>query len=364
MGKNSGIAWCDPLYGCTPASPGCAHCYAARQAARLGKLTEGTHQGGKWTGKLNLFAERMEQALRWKQPSRIFVASMSDLFHEAVPAEFLDEVFSVMALAGWHTFILLTKRPYRMLEYIGGVSSEPIDSPRDRTVFDPWRAVHGGEYGQRIWPLPNVVLMTTIEDQSRADERMPAMATLDHLGWRTGVSIEPMLGPVDLGKWIGKNDGMGRCDVCGQPYAEAHPNGCHARCANLACPRGNDGEWYASASFRPALSWVICGGESGPNARPMHPAWAISLRDQCAAAGVPFLFKQHGEWAPHDPEAGIYPSSSNGYLWGTICMDGTFYPQTTPWNSERGQSEYAMVRVGKHAAGRFLDGKEYNEFPG
>ena len=330
MGKNSGIAWCDhtinPLYGCSPASPGCLHCYAARQAARLGKLTEGTHKDGMWTGKINLFPERMEQALRWKKPARIFVGSMSDLFHENVPVQFLDEVFGVILANAYlerqarHQFIILTKRPERMAAYFSQESPTSMirrwATANDGSIImdnpDVYfsEAVYGhcsGKwdkmgrlvgvhkdwgYANGLFPLPNTILMTTVENQTRLDVRMPHLTALNTMGWETGVSVEPMLGPIDLDRWIGRNGGMGRCDVCGQPYVEAHPEGCHARCGNTACPRGNDGEWYASASFRPAVSWVIAGCESGPGSRAMSLEWVRALRDQCKAAQVPFFFKQ------------------------------------------------------------------------
>ncbi len=121
MSDKSRIEWCDatinPAYGCSPVSPACDHCYAARMAGRLGALTEGTHKDGKWTGKINLFPGRMMQALKWREPRRIFIGSLTDLFHPAVPYDFLDRVFAVMAMCPQHEFILLTKRPERMREY-------------------------------------------------------------------------------------------------------------------------------------------------------------------------------------------------------------------------------------------------------
>lgn len=335
MADKSKIAWCDatinPCYGCSPVSPACDHCYAARLADRMAhnvavcQYYEGlTDRDGQWTGRVNFFPERMTQALSWENPRSIFVGSMTDIFQEAVPDQFLDDVFSTMALASWHTFILLTKRPSRMLEYVNGISSEPVDSPRDCSVFDPWRSVHGSEYGQRPWPLPNVILMSTIEDQPRADERAPIMAELGGLGWKTGVSIEPMLGPVNVENiqgalWL---------------YDDEFGSGVRMR-AN-------------------GISWVIAGGETGPGARPMHPDWIRSLRDQCKGAGVPFFFKQWGEF-------GICHENGVPNPVGLNCGFGD--RSCTERDKAFDSTMLGMCRVGKRKAGRILDGQEWNEFP-
>lgn len=368
MADKTGIRWAgstlNPCYGCSPVSPACDHCYAARMAGRLGKLTEGTHKDGQWTGKINLHPERMLQALRWSKPRRIFVGSMTDIFHPAIPDSFLDEIFGVMLACEYldnqkrHQFILLTKRPERMRAYL---SQEPPTSMIRRWATANDGVIHldnpdilfseavGGycsgewdEYGRlagesKDWgfpngqfPLPNTILMATIEDQPRADERMPILAELTGMGWHTGVSVEPMLGPVDLTHWL---EGW-MCRKCGVARL---PMGEHGYCD---CPLPDDPD-EAQGDHRPGMiDWVICGGESGPDARPMHPDWARSLRDQCAAAGVPFFYKQTGEWAPARA-AGIYPGVPRADY-----TDGT-----------------CLLRVGKHAAGRLLDGVEHNEFP-
>lgn len=346
MADKSNIQWCDatinPCVGCTPVSPACDNCYAARMAARMcrhpnpkiARLYAGlTDAAGKWTGKINLNPEAMEKALRWKRPRRIFVGSMTDLFHEAVPDSFLDQIFTDMALAQQHTFILLTKRPERMLHYIQGVHDEPVDTERDMALFDPWRATWGELYGQRPWPMRNVILMTTVEDQPRADERLPIMAELGGRGWTTGVSVEPMLGPVNVAPYFTS------CPHCGW-WEIYKPRGDRAYCQD--CGQ----EFDAPAK---GLSWVIAGGESGPGARPMHPAWVRSLRDQCKRSGVPFLFKQWGEWTPTD---------ASGRVEGDCDISGGFRAHRYNWAD--GSRSY---RVGKHRAGRLLDGVEYNQFP-
>lgn len=296
MADKSKIQWCDatinPCYGCSPVSPACDNCYAARMAHRLGKLTEGTVKDGRWTGKVNLFPERVEQALRWRKPRRVFVGSMTDLFHENVPDEFLDRIFAYMAVTPQHAFILLTKRPARMRDYVLGTIERGMT----------WREGVTGRLPSNVW------LGVTAEDQQRADERIPIL--LDTPAAKRFVSIEPMLGPVDL--WP------------------------------MLIPHMNHGE------DRDALSWVICGGESGPQARPLHPDWARSLRDQCQSAGVPFHFKQWGEFGP--------------------CGTKMSRPFDCPyWDDACAKREKAfdlsMCRVGKHVAGRLLDGVEWNEFP-
>lgn len=312
MADKSKIQWCDatinPAYGCSPVSPACDHCYAARMAGRLGELTQGTHQDGKWTGRINLFPERMMQALKWREPRRIFIGSMTDLFHGRMPWGFLEEVFAFMRRAQQHTFLLLTKRAENMRSFMKNLAY----------------AHHCGARGLAGWEWPprNVWLGVTAENQAMADERIPIL--LDTPAANRFVSIEPMLGAVDLRPWL-----PGPCQ---------HPD-----CSDGSIPVGNDGgrpcPWCQCGPLD-RLDWTIVGGESGPNARPMHPDWARGLRDQCQAAGVPYFFKQWGEWGPARA-AGIYP--------GTRRLD---YTDGT-----------CMLRVGKHAAGRLLDGVEHNAFP-
>lgn len=345
MADKSKIQWCDatinPCYGCFPVSPACDHCYAARMAHRLGALTEGTHKDGRWTGKVNLFPERMEQALRWRKPRRIFVGSMTDLFHPEVPDNFLDRVFAYMALAKQHTFLLLTKRPERMREYLTHYCCDAEISG----MIDSILGVEREDFCITL-PLTNVILMTTIEDQPRADTRMPHLMALAGMGWETGGSVEPMLGAVNFRNiTISDKGGIRKTwDVLCGTSTTHHPV-------------------FGGGGVAPgSLQWVICGGESGPNARPMHPDWARSLRDQCAAAGVPFFFKQWGEWMPcsameDEEEAPDVP-------YGFIHDDGYFDPgQDGMFICRNGVRAEQTFRVGKHRAGRLLDGVEHNAFP-
>ena len=193
MSEKSRIEWCDStinvVYGCTPQTPGCDNCYAVRMAPRLGALTAGTYQDGAWTGKLNIFPERMLEACRWRKPRRIFVNSMGDLFHRVVSDITLDAVFRVMALCPQHEFVLLTKRPDRALHYIaqkdfefavGGLSREVsrlTGSPEARQAVRDALQV-GGAVG---WPMKNVILMATAENQPCFDRRAPEIAALAEL---------------------------------------------------------------------------------------------------------------------------------------------------------------------------------------
>lgn len=217
--------------------------------------------------------------------------------------------------------------------------------------------------------------MTTVEDQPRADERMPHLMALAGMGWKTGVSVEPMLGQVELGKWIGTHN----CHLCYSMAATRascerfFPEDCEEdECERSVCPRcgrsGGVGEWntWMGRTFDgPGLSWVICGGETGPGARPMHPDWVRGLRDQCGAAGVLFFFKQWGEF--QEGSVGNAPE---------LCVysDGRAVPATRQAieaeqrrsginHDHPGNNPVIMARVGKHAAGRLLDGQEWNEFP-
>lgn len=323
MGDKTKIEWTEaswnPLRGCSKVSAGCRNCYAEGVANRFsgaGQPYEGTIKDGRWSGHVRLVPEVLDQPLRWQRPRLIFVNSMSDLFHEEVPFDFIDQVFAVMALAPHHTFQILTKRPERMREYVqtrreNVVEELAFDPPDGQQVIDllggRWEAPQIGEYGrveipgyfdnvEIPWPLPNVWLGVSVEDQAAADERIPLLLqTPAAVRW---LSCEPLLDEVDLNDYWGES----------------------------------------------GIDWVVVGGESGPHARPMHTDWARALRDQCLDAGVPFHFKQWGEWVQvHElrcNEPGI-----KGKPWYN------FDPDT------------AVCRIGKKAAGRLLDGREWNEMP-
>lgn len=284
----SRIEWTErtwnPIVGCSVVSPGCTNCYAMKMAARIERmspglahylgLTQQSKAGPVWTGKVALSESALLEPLRRRRPTTYFVNSMSDLFHESIPDEWIDRVFAVMAEAPQHTFQVLTKRARRMREYVGDMQpwSHRVSAIRKATspilafVNDQTRAIR--------FPLPNVWLGVSAEDQTRADERIPdLLATPASVRF---VSAEPLLGPIDFTR-IGLSD-REKAAVTTGFYVDATVG--HAQ------------------HGIPRLDWIIVGGESGPNARPMHPAWARSIRDQCVAARVAYFFKQMTKKGP------------------------------------------------------------------
>jgi protein gp37 len=335
MSDNSSIEWTDatwnPVTGCTKVSPGCDHCYAETFAERW-RGTPGHHFENGFD--VQLRPERLDQPLRWKKPRRIFVNSMSDLFHEEVPDEFIAKVWAVMALAPNHTFQLLTKRHGRMRSLLNSPAFRPAcEKAEDELLCDeamPFSQYVRDQNLKRWWtnfdkPLRNVWLGVSVEDQKRADIRIPALLeTPAAVRW---ISAEPLLGPVDLRNLKARNGAL--IDCLGGDVKSA-----------------SDGAVYTGTPS--VLDWVVCGGESGPGARPMHPDWARSLRDQCVAAEVPFLFKQWGAWAP-TRFVGI----------GNQGERFAYVGEPVDKNGHRA----IMERVGKKAAGRELDGRTWDEYP-
>lgn len=292
--------------------------------------------------------ERLNQPASVKSPKRIFVADVSDLFHELIVFEFILEVFNVMrTIAPWHTYQVLTKRIRRVIDF---------------TIW--YRKNFGKDFE---WP-ENVWLGTSCEDQAAANDRIPVLMVID--AKVKFLSCEPLVGPIDLSRI--------------NPVAMIENGetriGMYDDCLN--------GIYYSSGGARLSLperykiSWVIAGGESGPNAEPMHPDWVRSLRDQCAAAKVPFFFKQWGEFIPFEPDAQppFYFSSANP----NKCYDGHGMNHIDPETGEAGRwmggrwydpmdaitlcletksSECTWLRLGKHKTGNKLDGKQHLNFP-
>jgi protein gp37 len=282
MSAITSIEWTDrtwnPTRGCLMAKgselKGCLNCYAAALASRnlpgMRSPTTGkpyarrTKNGPRWTGDVELIPDALDAPLRWRKPQRVFVNSMSDLFHEALPDDAIDRVFAVMAQAERHTFQILTKRPQRMASYFSDARARaaqiayamggdfPSAVPRTQPYFDRVNVALAAL--ERGLPLPNVWLGVSVEDQATADERIPLL--LQTPAAVRFVSYEPALGPVDFAFHLG------------------------------IAPNHDD--------LRGLLNWIIYGGESGPGARENEIAWARSARDQCRSAGVAFFMKQEG----------------------------------------------------------------------
>lgn len=276
MGKTT-ISWTqetwNPVRGCSPISPGCKNCYAEKTAGRFckeGEPFDGFVQIGKngdpgphWTGKVELIPHMLDVPLRRRKPTTYFVNSMSDLFHEGLPYEDIDRVFAVMALCPQHTFQVLTKRADRMLEW----ASRDVMGVRIHTAMARVRKTGWGNGPEPPFPLPNVWLGVSTEDQQRADERIPLL--LQTPAAVRFLSVEPLLGPVDL-RALPSVSGIGR-------YLDA--------LSNAVDPESD-------IPSRP--DWVIVGGESGPGARPCDVAWIRSIVQQCGSADVPVFVKQFG----------------------------------------------------------------------
>lgn len=407
------IEWADmtvnPVVGCSHCSPGCAHCYAERFAARMvkhpnpkisGKYAGVVDKNGKWTGKVSGFDRSLFYNLPTK-PKRIFVGSMTDLFHEGTSFEDLRYAWKQMAFLSQHTFMILTKRAKRMSDFFKD----------DKFV-----------------PPKNIWLGVTVCNQEEADAKIPLL--LQTPAAVRFVSIEPMLGPIDLVGWGNIRQGENlspehwpdfawpewvpakvrqkiesfwswetykrtprqwldnAVQNCGgialgslvgvdnvtwkgsktvRPYNDyrSYRTGrfVHAW-SNMCLVVYDDGTFdYASYNgrfylssypvlgtdkYQPLINWVICGGETGPGARPMHPDWVRSLRDQCQSEGVPYFFKGWGEWVTENqsPEDIVLPSHSK-----------------IPRGWKGRKYEDSVDRVGKRRAGRLLDGREWNEVP-
>jgi len=274
----------NPIIGCSKISPGCENCYAEKMAGRLSNIVSTAHylrvveqnvsapfvhRGLQiWNGQTHFVESALDKPLKRKKPTMYFVCSMGDLFHESVPFEWIDKVMAVIAQTPQHTFQILTKRADRMNKYF------------ERSEYD---------FGYKI--TPNIWLGVTVENQEQADKRIPIL--LEIPAAIRFVSIEPMLGQIYL--------------------------------TDFENPFYN---YIDKTENINSIDWVICGGETGTKARPMHPDWVRSLRDQCKETNTPLFFKSWGEYAPFTHEKG-----------------------------------FEMVKVGKKKSGNLIDGKQYRDFP-
>lgn len=310
MSEKTLISWADASWpvtvGCDKVSKGCYGCYAMRDARRMennphpkvssiysGLVIRQKNGILNWTGTVKTLPERLNDPAKWREHKDIFVCSQSDLFHKDVPTEFISQVFSSIWNYAWHTYYILTKRPERILKLLEEQAPKGL-SDLNATNF------------------PHIVIGVSAEDQEAAEERLSLLTQLPFPASQLFVSAEPLVGPLDLSKWINK------------------------------------------------IGWVIAGGESGKHARPMHPSWPRSLRDQCKAAHIAYHFKQWGEFLPEEQaferQAIAYSEQDTLLYKGGQPKAG----KSTPTVEEDGITYY---RVGRKKAGRILDGMYWNARP-
>lgn len=300
------IEWTDrtwnPVTGCNKVSQGCKNCYAEVMHRR--QMAMNPHKYTKpFLHGAEVHYDELDKPLHWRKPSMVFVNSMSDLFHPGVDFQFIVEVFQIMRRCPQHTFQILTKRPEIMLEFMAWIPNTINSTTR---LLNP--------FGVPYAPLPNVWLGVSCEDQAAADERIPLLLQVPAAV--RFLSCEPLLGDLDIIRWM-PHDYM---------------------------PENQTG-W---------IDWVIVGGESGHHARLMHPDWVRDIREQCRLGGVPFFFKQWGEWYPFelpDDQEGESPLGSPGWP----------IPADTKTAITRDRIRY--VKYHKSGSGNTLDGKQHLEFP-
>ena len=333
MAENSRIEWTDHTvnfwWGCAKVSPACAHCYAEGQAARFYP----GHWGPDALRRLRVTQARHEamayerRAVKEHRRFRVFTNSMADFFEDRRDLDQARlEALDVIRQTPHLDWLILTKRPEAIMRLLYRAE---VDAPGSG-LSDWLRDWLRGQAPANVW------LGTTVEDQERAEQRIQALVKVPGLHF---LSCEPLLGPVDLESFS---------------VQAIHP----------------DNEGYGVPAIK-GVDWLICGGESGRRARPMHPDWARGLRDQCAAAGVPFLFKQWGEWAPFVNEAHYTHGGAERHAHAWIDRDGTGGQcwivdddgSWSNWTGEPTEDAAVMGRLGKKAAGRLLDGVEHNGYP-
>lgn len=327
-----GETW-NPWGGCSAAGPGCKNCWACRQANRFKDRHPkyaGTVKDGNWTGIVNRASpDEFFAPMHWRDPRTIFPCSMSDFFHPEADA-WRKAALRVMYECPQHLFLIPTKRPER-------IGNNPPQSA--------------------AWPFPNVWLGASVED---ADHLWRVEKLLNTPATKRFLSLEPLLGPID-------------CEPFLDPF-----RGCD-RITKQCIKDGLLNRDQADSLKQPAISWVIVGGESGPGARPMHPDWVRKIRDQCQAAGVPFFFKQWGEWTLEDAaidllgytplrDLALFSPDDTGITSSEDAVIFSKHLSPDRWENWhnmdfRGADDVYMVRVGKKKAGRILDGRTWGEMP-
>ncbi len=351
----------NPVRGCSRISPGCGGanhqggCYAEKIAARFsgpGQPFEGfakrTKHGGTWTGKMAVVWDMVDQPIKWRKPRRIFANSMSDLFHKDLPRDDVAVIYGTAIAAVHlrkHTIQILTKRADHMRELLNDgafwdIANDIADSlvmahtdPLARRSDDARATCE--DYGPDK-PPPGIWLGVSVEDQERADERIPdLLATPAAIRF---LSCEPLLGPLDIGWAMSRNP----LDIAGGFLKRGH--------------------FAPGLETLKPLSWVISGGESGPNSRPAHPDWFRSIRDQCRTAGVPYFHKQNGAWAPGECVNKAATRTEKVATWWNGKWDYSSLTAAISAETHR-DDEPDVYLVGKKAAGAMLDGKEHREYP-
>jgi protein gp37 len=302
MAVKSNIEWTDstwnPIRGCTPISPGCKNCYASSVAKRfsgpglpyegLVRINAKGEHTDEWNGTIKFVEKHLMDPLKWKEPRKIFVNSMSDLFHENVTDEMRNLIFAVMALCPQHTFQILTKRPERIVEYFGrlktaadswaakiGKSFTPSDLLNLNWMH--WRVNHGPAFPYGPWPLPNVWLGTSAENQECFDKRMPHLDAVARQGWTTFLSLEPLLGPIDVQYPVSVYPK-------GAPMCCTGVGGYHIECGCQGMP--------TEPPMFYSVKQVIVGAESGHGHRPMEEEWVRDIQRACAYWKIAFFYKQ------------------------------------------------------------------------
>jgi protein gp37 len=371
----------NPQVGCVEKSPACRHCYAASTAHLHAKsivqhrgLTVKRTNGVHWNGEINRVPKILGKPLHWREPRGIFLGSMTDTFLRVDTEEdmqWIAAIYGVAASTLQHTTLLLTKRPKnaeRFYAWLGDDQLSKIYVAAQKLLSDDdVRLLRMGS----TWPLPNLWLGVTAEDQQRADENLDVLVRLPAAVRYT--SYEPACGPVDLSRWIERIDHCNHCMAEFEPQVDDRCPECGregtliSTWGEVQAERYRNGERQADrqdGDDGPQLHWVIAGGESGHGARPPHPDWFRSVRDQCTQAGVSFFFKQWGEWAPagDDWTHVVFPDGKVNTL--EEARAETAVEDRGMLEATIADCDGALIRkLGKAIAGRELDGKTWSEFP-
>ncbi|WP_057466088.1 phage Gp37/Gp68 family protein [Pseudovibrio sp. POLY-S9] len=370
-----GETW-NPIVGCSVASKGCTNCYAMKMAGTRLKhtelykgLTDESKAGPVFNGKMRLNEKALHAPLSCKKPRCFFVNSMGDLFHESVPEEWLEKVFAVMAMTPQHRYLILTKRATRMREYCNPIAKRRLKVAREVMDYHVQRECKGltnenldqlmpvesvgavdcpDNIYLRSWPLPNVALGVSVESRELAEDRI--FELLNTRAEMRFLSAEPLLGSLSLTRF---NLTKYVEAVTGQAFDRRYSPVCYQN-ALTGLVTGMD-------EYQDKLDWVIAGGESGAKARPAHPEWFRELRAQCMASGVPFFFKQWGEFKPGSD------FKSDEKSWAVAWDGRTVSPPALADDYPKdasGHDRWSAVRkVGKAAAGNLLDGEVHQAFP-